>query len=166
MSRLFKVVLVAVFALALVVSVTGCDMLIRKGVEEATGVKVDENDGTTTLETPEGKASTTEGKLPDGFPSDVPIYQPSTIKSGVAVEAKGKKQFMVGLQSSDAQKAVYDWYKSEIAKAGWELDTAGQYTQMGGVLAAKKGDQQLAVTVGPGSEGAATDVFITVGPQN
>jgi len=55
-------------------------------------------------------------KLPDGFPSDVPIYPGSKITS--AIKNKDTK-FIVTLTTNDSKDKVESYYNDELSAEGW-----------------------------------------------
>lgn len=76
--------------------------------------------------------------LPDGFPKDVPIYKGAVVVT--SVDTKEGKQ--VSLRTPDALGKVVDFYKAELAKNGWEVESSMNSGDMG-MCNAKKGDSEV-----------------------
>ena len=78
---------------------------------------VDLNNGQVTIKSNEGTTSVGEGaKLADGFPTDVPIFSPSTL---VASSKTDDNSFSAVGKTSKSVADVTNYYKSEMAKLGW-----------------------------------------------
>jgi hypothetical protein len=64
----------------------------------------------------------TEGVIPEGFPSDVPIYPGATIGSSMTTPGLG---VFAMFDTDDAVEPILTHYRSELAKNGWSVvDTA------------------------------------------
>ena len=64
----------------------------------------------------------TEGAIPEGFPSDVPIYPGASAGSSITTPGLG---VFATFESDDAVEAILAHYRSELAKNGWSVtDTA------------------------------------------
>ena len=148
MKRLLYVSALCVVGVALLVLMSGCQTAAEKAVEQVTGVQVDEEGDSVTVETEEGKATVGgEGTdIPSDWPSDVPIYPDTTVVSTVDYEVSGAKNMGVTLDSTDDAKTINDWYVDEVEKNGWKV-TAKASTNGSYVISATKGDQQLSVAI-------------------
>ena len=102
-------------------------------------------------------------KLPDDFPSNIPLYKGTIITSTSATES-GKKMYAVSLQTSDAFDKVLGYYKNELSSGGWkiiqEANVAAGYT----MYAAENGTEQLSVMV-QNADGKMTMVTLTTGTK-
>ena len=119
-----RVLLLSTAAVVLValVALSGCGMLIRKGTEAATGVKVDQNGGKVTIQGKDGGTATVqEGKLPDGLPSDFPVYA-GTIRLGNKITNADGTAFQIVIETPDDAKTVGDWYAEKLKAAGWKVE--------------------------------------------
>jgi hypothetical protein len=161
---------IAVLAIASVLATSGCGMLIRKGVESATGVKVDEKSGSVTVNGKNGGTATMqEGKLPDGLPAGFPVYT-GTVKLGNKVQTAEGTSFQMVIETPDDAKTVGDWYSEKLKGAGWTIDARNDANANGKsivTLTAKSGDKmQTMVIVGENSDNTATavNVSLTVKP--
>ena len=159
---LVAVALVVVLAFAL----TGCQLIAQKAVEQATGVKVDKNGDSVTITGKNGEtASVAKGKVPDGWPTDVPVYT-GTVTMGNKMDTGGKTAFLVTLETPDAPKAVADWYEQQLTSQGW-TKTDRNDANAGGkdvsILVAEKGTQRVAVSASTGE--GKTVVTVNVGDK-
>ncbi|HEY3374153.1 MAG TPA: hypothetical protein VGK02_03705 [Candidatus Aquicultor sp.] len=145
--RFGKFALLALLIAALVICV-GCgniaEQATKKAVENATGVKVDEKNGSVNIKTDKGEAtiSGSESKVPDGFPKDFPIYDGVKITSGLKTEAEGKTSFQVTFETSDDVKKVVDFYKKALADNGYKISGSMEADEMAS-LSLKKGDADI-----------------------
>jgi hypothetical protein len=169
MSRRMISVIAVVALLAAAVMASGCAQILgeaaKGAVESATGVRVDASGNSVSVQGSDGSSfSSTEGKIPEGFPADVPVYEPGTITTGIATEGESGKSFMVGIDTEDAAGVVYDWYKSELEAGGWTIKTTMR-TDDGGLLSGEKGSMGFTVAVTAGSGGGKTGIAVTVAPK-
>lgn len=159
-----KRLLVVVLVVAVVLALGGCAKISDKIGEEvgekivgsATGTDVEVDGDEVTIQTDEGDVTlnSTEGELPEDFPSDFPKYDDAKVDSTSSWASGEDVTFYVNLTSKDAAKDVYDWYKSELQGKGWTIsgDTFMTGDSDGGLLSATKDDYQLTLSVGEGSE--------------
>jgi hypothetical protein len=165
-------VLVALAVVAALLAVTGCGALVQQaaksGVESATGVKVDESGNSVTVTGQDGSSMTSsaDGKIPEGFPSDMPLYTPGTIKQGIVSDSGSGKGFIVAIETPDAWADVFAWYETQLKDKGWTVDSTMK-TGEGGLLTGGNGSQVFNISVTKDSSNAAvTGVAITVGPKS
>jgi hypothetical protein len=88
--------------------------------------KVDVDDGQVTFQSDDGTVKTNVGEgtqLAEGFPSDVPIYEPSTLMSSSKVN---NDQFSAVAKTSKSVADVSAYYKAQMMAQGWtnELDSS------------------------------------------
>lgn len=170
MKRTARVLLALAVVAALLVA-TGCGALIQQGaktaVENATGVDVDEGGDSITVTGQDGSSMTSsaDGTIPEGFPEDMPLYVPGTIKAGIVSDSGSGKGFMVAIETPDAWADVFAWYETQLKDKGW---TVGSTAKMdtGGLLTGEKGSQIFTISVAKdsGDEGV-TGVSISVAPK-
>ncbi|MDR3686197.1 MAG: hypothetical protein P4L93_04480 [Coriobacteriia bacterium] len=148
-----------VLGVALLMSVAGCATIAQQAtksaVESATGVKVDQSNGKTTITGQNGTQATIssgENKLPDGLPSYMPAYS-GTIKSSSAIATDKGTNFTFSVITGDPAQTVVDWYKQKFAENGWTV-TGTIMNGDQGMVSAKKGETDNAVvTIGKNSDG-------------
>lgn len=88
------------------------------------GVNVD--DGTVTIKSDDGQVTTSAGEgatLAEGWPSDVPIFEPSTLRSSSKAD---NTSFSAVASTASSVADVTAYYKSEMASKGWatQLDSS------------------------------------------
>jgi hypothetical protein len=159
--------LTVVLALGLLVLTTGgcrkikekiAEKAAEKALEKATGGKVDidtSGGGKVTFRDPKtgGTVQTGSGtKLPDDWPSDVPIYPGST----VFASASSPKQKYVHLQTKASPDAIVTFYKGKLpGKVMSEVNVG-----TGRSLALKDGERTIGVITAAADKG--TSVQLTV----
>lgn len=157
------------FAAAMVVAVvalSGCGLLIRKGIESATGVKVDQSSGKVTVTGKNGGTATMqEGKLPDGLPPNFPVY-PGTVKLGNKVQTAQGTSFQIVIETADDAKTIGDWYETKLKEAGWSIESRNDVNTNGKAIAtisAKSGDKMQAMIIaGDSADTSTNSVNITL----
>ena len=158
MGRMRGVVTIVLGA-ALLISVAGCASIAQQAtksaVENATGVKVDQSSGKTTITGKDGSQATISGndnKLPEGLPSYVPTYS-GTIKGSAAITTDKGTNFTFTIATDDSAQTVADWYKAKLAENGWTV-TATVLNGDRGMIQAKKGETSSAIiTINKNSDG-------------
>lgn len=168
MQRGWKVAVIVALAFGLTVA-AGCQSIADKAaetaVEKATGVKVDTKGEKVTISTDEGEATiSSDAKLPDDFPSDVPIYDDAKIGTAMTNEVQGGKSYLVGMESDDDAAEVFDWYKKAFEDEGWKITSTMEVGDSVGGLSAEKGDVRVSLAIGYGAEKKA-DISLTVTPK-
>jgi hypothetical protein len=105
-------------------------------------------DGTSLSE--KGDTQLNIGKIPDDFPTDVPVYK--NIKSSKAITGGVK---LLHMQSDDSKAQILDFYKKELEAAKWQLTLESQNSREE-ILASK---QQRSLTVSIVDKGTAGRVI-------
>jgi len=93
-----------------------------------------------------GNTQLSVGKIPDDFPSDIPIYK--NIKSSKAITGGVN---LLHMQSGDSKGQILDFYKKGMTAAQWQL-TFESRSEREEIIAAK---QQRSVTISIVDKGAA-----------
>jgi hypothetical protein len=160
MSRRVMVVAVAIVVIAGLVFTTGCaqiaEQAAKSAIEGATGVKVEDNGVTVTGKDGQSVAIGGETKLPDGFPSEIPVYEGAAITSSIATD----KGYMVGLTTPDSARTVLEWYKTELAAKGWEVKVPME-SDVGGLVNGTMTGWSLGVNVGGDSGKGETTIVLS-----
>lgn len=104
------------------------------------------SDGTVTLQSDDGNTKTTVGEnveLAQGFPSDVPIFEPSTL---LASSKTDETDFSAVARTEKSVSDVSSYYKTTMAAQGWtpQLDSA---STDGTFMTYQKGDRTSSVVV-------------------
>ncbi|MFO0862211.1 MAG: DUF4190 domain-containing protein [Candidatus Saccharibacteria bacterium] len=111
------------------------------------GVNV--NNGSVNVTGKNGESlSVGNAKVPDGFPSDVPIYKPSD----VILSLKTKEGYNVTLATSDSAQQVSDYYQTQMVNNGWTKDDTGAVFNANVVQSYSKGDSQVELLIGSNSK--------------
>jgi hypothetical protein len=78
-------------------------------------------------------ATATEGVIPEGYPSDVPVYPGSAPGPAMAMPGLG---VFATFESDDSVEAILTHFRGELTKSGWTVEDA---PGGGGLDAAKEG---------------------------
>lgn len=141
------IILSSIFILLTIIFFATFAFAINKAAKDS-GVNIDGKNGNFSVTNKDGDSATigSNAKLPDGFPSDVPIYEPSDVIASVKT---GEGAYSVSLLTNDSQEEVNDFYSTELQKNGWTSgDSAAQFNFSGGSASSfTKGDQRLSVII-------------------
>lgn len=161
--RLVALVMVLAMALAL----AGCQSIAEKAtekvIEDATGVKVDEQGDSVTLTGEDGTSITASesGELPEGFPEDAPVYEGAIITSLVSED-----NYTIGIETDDEWTDAWEFYGTELEAAGWVTGTEMKLEDSG-MISGEKDGRIIQITVGPASSGEAkTLITLFTGPKS
>jgi len=173
MNRTVRSAALIACVLGLSLSIGGCDLIARKATEgavkTATGGAVDVNGDKVTVKGKDGSQATVsnETKIPDGFPSEVPLRDDGSVKAAVTTQApNGGTNYMLNIRFKVSQTELLEWYKSELDEGGWKT-TSTVATGDGGMIAAEKGNLTLNVVAGSDTGDGFTSVLtMQVGPKN
>lgn len=166
---LLRAALASALALSLVVALGGCQRAAERAVEETTGVSVDQDGEQVTITGPEGEEWTgaTGGTLPPGWPDDHPVYEPSVIEGSTSFSTGEGTQQSVTLSTSDPFETVFEWYKSEAAGQGWDIESEGVFEMDGvssGYLYLVKGDAESSISVNRDEDGTVMVTMVVNSP--
>jgi hypothetical protein len=67
---------------------------------------------------PQGEAVATDGVIPEGYPSDIPVYPGA--EPGPAMSTPGLGVFAT-FESDDTVEAILAHYRTELANSGWAV---------------------------------------------
>jgi len=164
MKRVMAITAVLVSILLILVFAAGCkrsiaERLTEKAVEKAVEgaiesesggeVDIDLDEGQVNIQSDEGEISYGTGSdLPEGFPSNVPLYNNMTIMSSWTQTMDGKAAYSIAAVSDDSVDEIFNWYKSELSN--WDIE--GEFTMStdagkSSSLTAKNGGQELTLSV-------------------
>lgn len=140
-----KRIALASFAVVFALSSFGCgrlrEKLAHKAVEEGSS-------GNVTVTTPTGTVQTTSGggaKLPDGWPSSVPLYPGASVTASMGTPVAKSVVF----STTDSAQKVHDYYKAEVKgmKLATDIDANGSK-----VMAFRDGGKTVSVTIAQGTQ--------------
>ncbi len=131
-------------------------------LSKATGGKVDVSTDSGKVSFKDNKTGNTVAfgedlKLPDDFPSDVPIYGGAKVTA--VTTNKQEKSANVTLTSTDAKDKVMKWYEDKMKADGWEEKNSSTINEVE-FREYTKGQVKIAVSVWPNDDKQST--FITV----
>ena len=101
-----------------------------------------------------GDAIAADGVIPEGFPSDVPVYPGA--KPGSSMTMPGLGVFAT-FESSDKADKVVEHYRGELTKGGWSVTDSAD----GGGVDAAKGSRSVQVRARE-NESGATEIAVNV----
>jgi len=153
-KRIIVRIAVALFVVSLALSLVACQSIAEKAteaaVERATGAKIDNGGEQITIQGEDGSEFTasSDGELPDGFPSEVPVHDGRIVSS-----MKADNGFSIAIEADAGIDDVLEWHKKEFADGGWTVVNEMKIDD-GGAIGAEKGDMTVQVTVGVASDDA------------
>lgn len=121
------VIILAIVGVLVVLSIVGSlvmGRLFKKGaenlVEKATNTQISNNkDGTTTIKSTDGSTSySTEQKLPDDFPKNIPLYSGQKITTSSKVKTDNETSWTVAAETKDGVSKTADGVKKLYS--AWE----------------------------------------------
>jgi hypothetical protein len=99
----------------------------------------------------------TDEKLPNGFPSDIPVFSPSQVKGSMIMGA----MTMVTLETASSVADVSSYYQKELITGGWQAAFAVPPSDSSYSGVFKKGN--MALTVSANKEGDKTNLILSYG---
>lgn len=156
--------LVLVCALLGLGALSGCAKISENAIEDATGVRVDEDGSSVTIEGEDGSTITYDDEgteLPEDYPDDVPVYDGTIDSSWETKDEKGTT-YAIAIKTTDATEDVVAWYEEQLADKGWEIKTTFK-DESSGMVSAEKDDLSFYLAAGAENEGTA--ITQTVGPK-
>jgi hypothetical protein len=169
-NRLAPIASIAFMALALSSSV-GCSKIRQKieqkaaeqAVEKGTGgaVSIDNDGKGMTIHDNKGGGTVTigENKIPEDWPSTIPIYPKGKVVQSYSGKQNGQTSFMVALETGDSANDVFTFYKTKFKGLTQSSEmTTGDMRMLVVQDPATKRDISVVVTKG---NNAATMIQIT-----
>lgn len=144
--------------------------LVEKAIESKTGVKTNIED----LE--KGKMTFTDSKtgatvdigsnsVPEDFPKDFPLYKGAKVTSSLSGAQAGKSNgYWLTMATPDAADKVVSFYKTELPKNGWTVEStfaANEMTNYG----VSKGTWKGSVSAGRNDDESETQIIIILGEE-
>lgn len=159
------IILSTIFMLMYVLIIGSFVFAVQKAAKDS-GVNVNPASGSVSVTGKDGE-SASFGKnvsIPSGFPSDVPIYEPSD----VIAAAKVKEGYAVSLITQDSVEKVSAYYQKELKAKGWTTgDSSGEFNFNGGSVSSfEKGSNTLGVIIASDTKtNNGTSITLTTGPK-
>jgi len=104
------------------------EKVTEKVLESATGTDIDLETNSATVNSNGNVISYGTQELPDGFPSNIPVYQPSTI---VFSSSTTDGDYSVSLEVKDTYANVVAYYDTNIKSNNWTVDYSSNYNSDG-----------------------------------
>lgn len=142
--------------------------IVEKAIESKTGVKTNIQD----LE--KGKMTFTDSKtgakvdigsnsVPDTFPKDFPLYPGAKVTSSLSGAQAGKSNgFWLTMTTPDTSEQVIAFYKTELEKNGWSVDSVFNANGMN-TQGISKGTWKGSLSMGRSSSDSETQIVIILG---
>lgn len=142
-------------------AIFGFAFAIRQAAKNA-GVNVNGN-GSVSVQGKNGDSLSVGGsvKIPDGFPSNVPIYKPSDAIAAL----KTSDGYNVTLATNDDPQKVLDFYTAQLPAKGWQNNNSDVTLGIGNAISYTQGNQQLLIFISNdknASQGKKTGINLTV----
>ncbi|MEO5927261.1 MAG: hypothetical protein ABIO72_01020 [Patescibacteria group bacterium] len=140
------------------------DKAIEHTVKTQTGKDVDVNikDGGMQV-TGEDGANFAMGenlKLPDNFPSDIPVYGSVSIKSS-SIDTKKGSVFLI-MSSKDKAEDIVAWYKEQAKAKGWTQKSSLEMSEGNYIVSFENKDKAtFAITITQGEDEEETGITLT-----
>lgn len=142
--------------------------MVEKVIENKTGVKTNISDlekgkMTFTDEKTGAKVNIGTGELPDTFPKEFPLYPGYTVTSSLSGDASGKSNgFWLTLSTQDSSEKVVSFYKTELVKNGWTIESTFTANDMT-TQAVSRGTWKGSLSMGVSSAKEDTQIVIILG---
>ena len=122
--------------------------------------KVNLQDGNFSVQTDKGSFSVKSGAaLPDGFPSDIPLYPGATVQSSAASTTADGQGFMVTASSADTPDKIVAFYKEKLA--GTFQSKADMNMNGSMMLIYQTADEKRSVQITASPEGSGSQISLT-----
>lgn len=82
-----------------------------------------------------------ENSLPNGFPTDFPIYPGAKITTSWKTEEEGAQGYSLVLETSDSLEKVTSFYNSELTKTAWNIENTIKEVNSGAISFNKDGSK-------------------------
>ncbi len=123
------IVVLVIIGVLVLISIGGCIAFracantvtkgIEEGIEEASGVDINTEDGEVSIKTKDGDYEAKTGELPKDFPTTLPIYDETTIISSSSYSGSQGTSFTVAMTTSDDYDVIVNFFKNELRNGEW-----------------------------------------------
>jgi hypothetical protein len=134
----------------------GTDQIAEEAVEDASNgeVKIDRDGDETKVEVGGQELENKQGGLVDGFPEDFPM--PDGFEVETSTKAQGKYQAFGSISSAED---TFAYYKGELPKQGWQIQTSSAAGGTFQIVASKDG-REAVLGSSPANEGANLTIVV------
>ena len=139
----------------------------KKAIETKTGVTLDAQGKTMTIKDSKTGAEINvgEGKIPEGFPKDFPLYPGAKVSGNISgAENKAGKGFWLIMTTVDSADKVIAFYEANLPKSGWIVENT-MNIGTSSTWEVTKGDMTGAVIVAADEKEKGTSIVITFSPK-
>ena|SRR3989344_5226387 len=158
------------FVIKKVISAVG-NKVLETAIERGTGDDADVNlkNGEVTVKTDTGSVTYGNTKLPNDWPSDVPIYQNSQITFAASSTGAGNEKFVASVQfaTEDSAEKLISYYRNELPARGWKItgtQTAAEAENASTIIVGEKDTRAIGVQI-IFEESIGVSVTVTVGTK-
>jgi hypothetical protein len=141
------------------VALAGCGAMDPPGTT-ASKATTPAKPGQVTIQTPGGGSvdlGGEAGKVPAGFPTDLPLYTKG-VKSGSVVSVPGGSGYTVQMVTSDSVDATFKSYQTKLTAAGFTIGSKG--------LVKLKGVDQAFITFSKGKAKGLLSITADAAPKD
>ncbi|MEN3951498.1 hypothetical protein [Iodidimonas sp. SYSU 1G8] len=166
----FRTVLIALAAVSGLAACDSSETLTEKAIEkyaEQQGVDmdVDLKDGgqSVTMKSDQGEITTQVGgevKIPDGFPSDIPVYDGLTVHAASTMS----DTYMLHAQSAEPLDKIVQYYVEAMPAQGWVKEAESNQAGVMYISSYKKDGRTAGVTVVAGDDSRTVQIS-ALGPR-
>jgi hypothetical protein len=129
MKKILIAISIIAIAAMMIFSFSGCAAIAAKAVQKAVekaasaeGASVDLSSGQVNVKDSSGnEVNIGSNKVPDNWPSAVPVNPSITIQLSGSNKDNGKTTFTISGTSTGTGADLYNWYKQQLAS--WSLDS-------------------------------------------
>src|SRR5579864_4862677 len=94
--------------------------------------------------------------MPNGFPSDVPIYPGSRLTAGATFSSSGQTTWGMEWETLDTVDKVQAFYTSKLSQGDWTISFSGTSNGSFSAVFARKSNSKYGGLVGAGSANGVT----------
>lgn len=153
---MYRKIIISFTAGTLIFALAACGQTVQeKVIESQTGgkVKVNKRKGTVEFKTKEGTFKTSDSKLPEDFPKDVPIYKGAKVKGSISAQgaqsARGADMTVV-LEAKVGFDTVASYYMKAMPAEGWKEVSkfeGGEGASRAGIYGYEKGGRRATISI-------------------
>lgn len=162
-----KVILIVVGVVVLLMILGAIAMAVFVGSifhQASKNVQVDGSgkNGRVTIKSNDGQSTSSYGSnvnLPKNFPTDIPIYKPSTLISASATE---NTHFSAAAKTNSSVNEVLNYYRNQMVSEGWTSVNESSYSD-GTLLSFKKANRSMTVSVSNQKNEPSEKTLISIG---
>ena len=154
-------IVLSLISILIVVAISVFAVGFFKDASEKAGIDFDTSDNGFSIESEDGEGSfSVGGDLPDGFPAEVPLYEPAEVTSSASYSENDGRVYNVTLNTDDLIASVDDFYSQSFAD-DWDVHAqtaeSGEYSN----YTAGQNDLEVSVSIIALDDGANINLSVT-----